>query len=65
MTATGLHKAALGRKSVIGSNHLGCGHRPMPAAFVIGMPFIHVVNHLRELKVYKPKSNLNETKPTE
>lgn len=47
--------AALGRKSVIGSSELGCGHRPTPAAWIVGMPFIFVLNHVRELKIYKPK----------
>lgn len=57
MTAKKLMAAALEKKSVIGSNHLGCGHRPTPAAFVVSMPFVYVCNHLSQLTIYKPKKN--------
>ena len=64
MTPAKLMLAALEKKSVIGSNRLGCGHRPTPAAFVIGMPFIYVMQSLRELKIFTPKPKPSRYKNT-
>jgi hypothetical protein len=55
MKLSQLIPAALDRKSVIGSRALGCGHRPTPAAWIIGMQFKFVSDHVHELKIYRPK----------
>lgn len=55
MTPKQLLKAAHNKKAVIGCGQFGCGHRPTPAAFVIGMPFNYVCASLHLLKIYKPK----------
>jgi hypothetical protein len=57
MTPKKLMAAAANKRAVIGSHQLGCGHRPTPAAWVIGMPFVYVCNHLSQLKIYENKNN--------
>jgi len=56
MTAKRLMQAASEGKAVIGHSHLGCGDRHQPAAFVASMQFRYVMQHIDQLKIYKPKS---------
>ena len=53
MTPKALILAALNRKSVAGFGVME--QRPMPAAFLVGMPFSAVMRRLKYLKIYKTK----------
>jgi hypothetical protein len=61
MTANKLMVAVMDKKCVTGfhtaSLFVGKPH-PMPAAFLVGMPFRLVMNVLPRLKIYKPKRKL-------
>jgi len=56
MTPQQLMTAALDRRSVVGFHwNIENSERPMPAAFLIGMPFSVVMRRIGDMKLYEKR----------